>query len=171
MRNAQLLPEKKSINSEPISIVFICSGNVIRSAYAELLFEKMVAETNCLRDRIQVHSGAVQYHNTRIYSEIIPFLIKEGVEELRIKNFKSRHVDDYPELLSDSDLILVMTNSHIRRIPDLYKDKSFLIYQYGTGEALEIPDPYFEPPMERAIRMLNKALNGLLDRLKTELCI
>lgn len=170
MRNARQLSEIKSTNSKPLSIVFICSGNVIRSAYAELLFEKMVTETTCLRGRIRVHSGAVQYHNTRIYPEIVPFLIEEGVAETRIKNFKSRHVDDYPELLSDSDLILVMTKSHIIRIPDLYKDKSFLVYQYGTGEDLEIPDPYFEPPMDRAIRMLNEALNGLLDRLKNELC-
>lgn len=155
----------------PITVVFLCSGNVIRSAYAELVFTKMVDEEECLQGRVKVSSGAVRYRNTRIYREIEKYILQEGISPYQINIFQPRHIRDHPQLLTEADIILVMTREHLTRIPKEYQEKSHLLYQYVFGKVLEIPDPYFEPPMERAVSLLKKSLTGLLQRLKAEICM
>jgi protein-tyrosine-phosphatase len=155
----------------PITVLFLCSGNVIRSAYAELVFTKMIADEDCLRGRVNVYSGGVTYRNIRIYPEIIEYICQEGVDSHQINKFQPRHIGDHPQLLLGADLILVMTREHLSRIPKEFQEKAHLLYQYVFGKPHEIPDPYFEPPMERAVNMLKIALMGLLQRLKTEICV
>jgi len=158
------------VDHSPITIVFLCSGNIIRSAYAELVFDKMISEEDCLRDRIKVRSGAVKYYNRRIFSGIIPFLVQEGVDRSRITDFRPQHINDYPELLTEANLILVMTQNQLNSIPVENRNKAHLLYEFVFGEPLEIPDPYFDPPMGRAVNLLKKALVGLLEQFRAELC-
>jgi len=159
-----------SVNIQPIKIVFLCSGNVIRSAYAELVFTKMISEEECLRKRVKVGSGGVRYRNIRIYPEIVEYILQESIDPHQIDIFRPRHMLDHPEVLVEADLILVMTREHLTRIPQKYQEKSHLLYQYVFDEPLDIPDPYFEPPMERAVSLIKKALTGLLQRMKAEIC-
>ncbi|MFX0195036.1 MAG: low molecular weight phosphatase family protein [Candidatus Hodarchaeota archaeon] len=154
----------------PITILFLCSGNIIRSAYAELVFDKMISEDACLKERIRVRSGALKYFNRQIFSEIIPFIIQEGVDQSRITNFRPRHIMDYPELLTEANLILVMTQNQLNLLPSEYRNMAYLLYQYVFNESLDIPDPFFDPPMKHAVNLLKKALVGLLEKFRTEFC-
>ena len=163
--------KSNTVDDLPITVVFLCSGNVIRSAYAELVFAKMISEEDCLRGRINVQSGGVTYRNIRIYPEIEEYLLQEGIDPHQIDSFQPRHIRDHSELLAEAGLILVMTREHLTRIPKAYQEKAYLLYQYAFGKPLEIPDPYFEPPMERAVSLLKKALKGLFKRMKAEICV
>ncbi|MFQ5821351.1 MAG: hypothetical protein ACE5I5_15305 [Candidatus Heimdallarchaeota archaeon] len=151
-------------------MLFLCSGNIIRSAYAELVFDKMISQEACLRERIIVRSGALKYYNRQIFSGIIPFLIQEGVDQSRITNFRPRHIKEYPELLIEANLILVMTRNQLNLLPSNYRNTAYLLYQFVFDEPLEIPDPFFDPPIKHAVNLLKKALVGLLEKLRTEFC-
>ena len=157
----------KQINSKESFIVnFICSGNIIRSPYAEMLFEKMVIDEGTLNTKIQVESGGVIYRNQMISRESARMLMKEGVSEHRIKQFIPRYHNDYPNMFKESDLILVMEKSHLQYIPTKYKAKAYLFLDFVYGKTIgDVPDPYFDPPFDRAYNMIKDALKTLLEEI------
>ena len=152
---------------DTFTVNFICSGNIIRSPYAEMLFEKMVNEANeQLAEKIKVESGGVTYHNTMISRESARMLMKEGITKDRINQFSPRYLLDYPESFEKSDLILVMERNHISRIPRKDRNKAFLLLEYVYGKEEDVPDPYFDPPFERSYIMIKNALETLLEILR-----
>ena len=160
---------EKFRQGESFTINFICSGNIIRSPYAEILFEHMVLKAkDKLPIKIQVESGGVTYRNTMISRESASMLLREGIRKERIEQFSPRFLPDYPESFANSDLILVMERSHIRSIPPEYREKTFLLLEFVYGRDEDVPDPYFDPPFERSYRMIEKALKSLLDIIKDE---
>lgn len=160
----------EKIMKKSFSILFICSGNIIRSAYTDLSFKKMVEDNSCLNQIVKVDSGAVEYRNQHIYRDIIPFLKKNGIDQDSIDNFIPKHIEDYPDLLKDVDVILTMTNSHISKIPKEYINKTQLLYEFVFDEPKEVIDPYFHPPLDKAITMLDSALEELLKILVKRFC-
>ena len=157
---------KKIFLQESFTINFICSGNIIRSPYAELLFEKLIRKYDVLSNKISVESGGVKYRNSMISEESAVMLLKEGVAEERINRFSPRFYRDFPEMFEKNDLILVMEQSHLKCIPRKYSDKSFLFLDFVYGKAIgDVPDPYFDPPFERAYNMIKDALLSLLDQI------
>lgn len=157
---------KKIDSKEFFKINFVCSGNIIRSPYAELLFEKLISEEDSLRNKIQVESGGVVYRNRMISEESASMLIKEGVSKERINQFSPRYHDDYPDMFKEADLTLVMERSHLKYIPKKYKEKAFLFLDFVYGSTIgDVPDPYFDPPFERAYTMIKEALESLLEQI------
>jgi len=157
---------KKICSKESFTINFICSGNIIRSPYAELLFEKLISDENSLSHEIQVESGGVVYRNRMISEESALMLMKEGVSRERISQFSPRYHHDYPDMFKKADLTLVMERSHLQYIPKNYKEKSFLFLDFVYGRTIgDVPDPYFDPPFERAYNMIKEALKSLLEQI------
>ncbi len=149
----------KIYSQESFTINFVCSGNIIRSSYAEMLFEKLIREFDVLSQKIQVESGGVKYRNSMISEESALMLIKEGVSKERINRFSPRFYRDYPEMFEKSDLILVMEQSHLQYIPQKFREKSFLFLDFVYDQTIgDVPDPYFDPPFERAYNMIKEAL-------------
>ncbi|MHA2297996.1 MAG: arsenate reductase/protein-tyrosine-phosphatase family protein [Candidatus Hodarchaeales archaeon] len=156
----QLTAEKKRV-----SILFVCSGNIIRSPYAEMLFEKMIAEQDHeLSSRFKVDSGAVTYKNVNISTMSMNALMAEGVLSERIKKFFPRHIDDHPDLFSQADLILVMTTEHLSRL-EKYENKSYLITSFAGLSEEDVPDPYFESTPEIAFKMIKDSLQAIINCL------
>jgi protein-tyrosine phosphatase len=157
------LDERKKIilenfrRSNQFSIIFICSGNIIRSPYAHLLFEHLLKDDKDLSTKIKVESGAVTYRNYSISLESHDELLKEGISSERIQ-FKPRHFMDYPDMFQRADLILVMAKGHLRSIPEGYRDKAFLLLEFTNGKSENIPDPYFNPPFSRAYIIIKNSL-------------
>ncbi|MBD3230075.1 MAG: hypothetical protein GF329_17990 [Candidatus Lokiarchaeota archaeon] len=125
---------------KPLGFLFLCSGNICRSPMAEMLFEKMAKEKG-IQDQIISTSGAVHFHNNSIMWETSRILRDEGVADERIRKFFPRHIDVHPELL-EADIILTMDKSHLRRIPQKYQSKSFLLSIFAGEPAVNIEDPY-----------------------------
>jgi protein-tyrosine phosphatase len=155
--------KKKILNllseKENFSINFICSGNIIRSPYAEILFEKLIADSNeGLVNKILVESGGVRYRNSRISNQTKSMLLKEGISKERIHRFTPRFFPDFPDMFEKNDLILVMEQSHLTEIPSKFTEIAFLLLEFTFGKREDVPDPYFDPPYERVYNILKKAL-------------
>jgi protein-tyrosine phosphatase len=151
--------------SKAFSILFICSGNIIRSPYAEILFEYLIQDESKLKSKIHVESGAVTYRNYSISRESFNQLVSEGIQPERISKFKPRHIKDHPKMLKNADLILVMAKGHLKRIPSDYQEKTFLFLDFIKGLSESVPDPFFDPPFERAFDLIKDALIQLRDKL------
>jgi protein-tyrosine phosphatase len=155
--------------SSTFTILFICSGNIIRSPYAEILFEHLINDDPRLESKIQAESGAVTYRNYSISRESYEQLIKEGVQPDRISQFKPRHHNDHPRMFEKADLILVMAKSHLRRIPSKYHGKTYLFLDFTQDISESVPDPFFDPPYERAFDLIKDALLSLREAFLEEL--
>jgi protein-tyrosine phosphatase len=163
--NLQLDEHKQQIlqkfrESNQFQIVFICSGNIIRSPYAHLLFEHLLEEDIKLKNKIQVKSGGVTYRNFSISVESRDMLLKEGVPQNKISEFRPRYYPDHPDMFKEVDLVLVMEKNHIRKIPN---QNTFLLLEFTFGKAINVPDPYFDPPYERSFQMIKEALIQLRE--------
>ncbi len=166
------LEERKNLilqnyrESNRFNISFICSGNVIRSPYAHLLFEHLIQEDLDLKKKIRVESGGVIYRNYSISSESRNMLLREGVSTEKIEKFLPRFSLDYPEMFQSIDLVLVMEKSHIQRIPKFIREKTFLLLEFTLGISDNVPDPYFDPPFERSFKMIKESLLNLREFFK-----
>ena len=149
--------------SDQFNIIFICSGNIIRSPYAHLLFEHLIQKDEDLKKKVRVESAGVIYRNYSISSESRNMLLREGVSSNKISQFFPRFSLDYPEMFQDVDLVLVMEKSHIQRIPEFIRNKSFLLLEFTLGINDNIPDPYFDPPFDRSFRMIKESLLNLRE--------
>ena len=151
---------KKFRESDHFHIVFICSGNIIRSPYAHLLFEHLLEEDIELKNKINVESGGVTYRNSSISMETRDMLVREGVSLNKISEFTPRYFPDHPDMFQGVDLVLVMEESHIRKIPIV---DTFLLLEFTLGIADNVPDPYFNPPYERSFQLIKEALIHLRE--------
>ena len=146
---------KKFRESDHFHLIFICSGNIIRSPYAHLLFEHQLEEDIELKNKIKVESGGVTYRNFSISMEAHNMLVKEGVSPKKISEFSPRYFPDHPDMFQGVDLVLVMEKAHIQKIPI---EDTFLLLEFTTGITNNVPDPYFNPPYERSFQMIKEAL-------------
>ncbi len=146
--------------SDHFTIIFICSGNIIRSPYAHILFEHLIQEDLELSKKIQVESGGVTYRNYSISIESRDMLLREGISIEKIDEFKSRYFPDHPNMFEGVDLVLVMEKNHIRKIPN---ENTFLLLEFTLGISDNVPDPYFDPPFERSFQMIKEALIQLRE--------
>lgn len=162
LEQRKLQIKQKFQTSNLFAINFICSGNIIRSPYAHLLFDHLINGEIRLRSRIEVESGGVKYRNNTISYESREMLLMKGVSEDKIEKFQPRYFPDHPDMFKDVGLILVMEKSHINRLPKSVQDRAFLLLEFTQGMRKNVPDPFFDPPFERAYRMIDKSLDLLL---------
>lgn len=151
--------------SDHFTIIFICSGNIIRSPYAHILFEHLIQEELELSKKIQVESGGVTYRNYSISMESRDMLLREGISIEKIAEFKSRYFPDHPNMFQGVDLVLVMEKNHLQKIPI---ENAFLLLEFTMGISENVPDPYFDPPYERSFQMIKEALIQLSNFFKGE---
>lgn len=154
---------QKFNESNHFTINFICSGNIIRSPYAHLLFEHLIQEDMDLKKKIRAESGGVTYRNYSISAESRDMLLREGVPKEKMTEFSPRYFPDYPDMFQSVDLVLVMEKNHIRKVPDTIREETFLLLEFTLGITDNVPDPYFDPPFERSFHMIKDALIRLRE--------
>lgn len=157
---------------KPFKILFICSGNIIRSAYADFTFNRMVEESEILRGRVQVKSGAVQFKNSNIDERTVTVLVKEGFNPDIVRKHIPKHKDDYPEIFDEADIIIGMTKSHRVNLPKQYRAgdlmKFVMLSELVDNERKDIEDPYFVNTFEEYENIL-KDVRKYLEKLKLKL--
>lgn len=158
MKKARILQKLK--NKNPIRILFNCSGNIMRSAYGEIMFEKMLQDKYG-KTKILCESGGVIYHNDLIAFETKRILLEQGVPKERIKKFRSRHIDDHPNAFNNADLILTMTKEHLPYLQHL-EEKTFLLNDFAFNEKTDIADPFFSGRARESFAEVKKALEQMI---------
>lgn len=121
-------------------IMFICTGNICRSAMAEKLLIRKV-EDKKITDKIQTFSsGIYAYENDKSTYEAIKIMKDEY--DIDLSNHRATPVRD--SNIEEMDLILCMTQNHKNSLNLIYpnlQNKIFLIKEY-IGLNGDIADPY-----------------------------
>lgn len=155
---------------KPLNILWVCSGNICRSAYADFAFKKMVEDSPILsKIGMKTHSGGLQFQNTDIDPRTTAVLVKEGFDEAEVKKHVPRYKKDYPEMLEEADLIVGMAHSHKLLTPKKYRkeqNKFVQISNWAIGVRKDIPDPYFVKTDEEYAELLATVKEYLVIILK-----
>lgn len=145
----------------PISVMFVCTGNICRSPMAEGLFRNMV------RERYDLHvvsAGLAAFDGEPPSAHAVEVMREVGLD---ISGNRSQLLDTW--LIDQSDYIFVMTRAHqsaIRRMRPMAAEKTFLLkeFQDTSGEP-DVADPMgYGVSTYRACRdEIGRALPSLLE--------
>lgn len=126
-----------------MKVMFICTGNICRSAMAHRLLEKRLEDLN-KRD-IEVYSCGIYAENGdgSTYNAI------EAMKEYNVDLKSHRATNIRNSNIENMDVILCMTKSHKYAVIQLYpniKDKVFTLKEYvnymENAQDVDIPDPW-----------------------------
>ena len=122
-----------------MKIMFICTGNICRSAMAHRMLEKRAKEE---KKNIEVYSCGVYAIN----GDVPTYEGIEVMKEYGIDLSKHRATNIRNSGIEDMDVILCATNSHKNNVIAMYpklKEKVFTMKEYaGYKEGLDIKDPW-----------------------------
>ncbi len=133
--------QKKKSGGKVVKIMFICTGNICRSAMAEAMLKKMIEG----EENIEVCSAG-------IYADTGDIPTQDAIEVMKDYNIdltKHRATNIQDSEIEKMDLILCATRSHklavIQEYPNL-KDKVYTIKEYAgfskEGNNFDISDPW-----------------------------
>lgn len=128
--------------SDPIKhILFVCTGNICRSPFAEGLLRKLAQENGL--DNIVADSAGLLALSGNSATGLAQKVAAEYDVDL------SRHVakSAKEDIVNKSDLILVMENSHLKNLLDAFSEaegKVFLIRRFAHFGSKDrgVADPY-----------------------------
>lgn len=121
----------------PKRVMFVCSGNICRSAYGEYRFRQMCAEQH--PDTQVISSGTLRINGRAATQEMIEVGAERGL------NLEPHRSNGLSKLLIDSsDVIFVMSEKHrmeILRIAPEAEKKIVLLGHWLNQPKFEIDDP------------------------------
>lgn len=124
-----------------MKMMFICTGNICRSAMAHWLMKKKVEEKNL--QGIEIYSSGIFAMPGDVSTEEATKVMEEyGVNLKKHRATLTRNSN-----IQEMDIILCMTNSHKQSLIQMYpnlKDKIFTLKEYVglTKDGVEIKDPW-----------------------------
>ena len=150
------------MKSEPLKILFVCTGNTCRSAMAAAMLNDiaMKNDLNVLIDSAGVFAGIGE----KATDEAIKAMAKRGID---LSGHRTKSLTD--ELINMADVILVMTSAHKQLIESMAKGKVFTLLEYAGDEG-DIPDPYGgdEEEYEETAQAIYDALVDIAEKLPIE---
>jgi protein-tyrosine-phosphatase len=141
-------------------VLFLCTGNMVRSAFAELYARHL----GCA---LPVGSAATVYRNHRLLAETAHALAARGLAAETLRRFRPRHLEDVGPGVPASTLVLGMTRAHLAALapwPAARGRAVLLGSLLGTDE--EIADPVLDgADFERTFATVARAVEALVARL------
>jgi protein-tyrosine-phosphatase len=146
-----------------MNLLFVCSGNTCRSAMAEA-FARKIARRRGIEDLNVSSAGTNAWDNVPATDEALLVGMERDID---LTGHRARKLT--PSIVSEADLIFVMTPGHLEQVKQLGgRGKVHVIDEYASGTANQgIEDPYggdLEAYRETA-DVLERELEKLFDRL------
>lgn len=144
-----------SLRREPRGLLFLCSGNVLRSAFCELY-----AKHRGLPFRI--HSAGTEYRNRALFPESRAALQALGVAAPLLNEFRPRHIEDFEESPTPNSLVFGMTRAHLGAFTATFGDgheTRLMLSVLGREE--EVGDPYFTGDYNDTFELLTECVEAL----------
>lgn len=148
------------MNARPRRIVFVCTGNICRSAMAEHLLRHWAKTRGLALEVSSCGTAAESWYEVPAAARRL--LAAEGVPAFEhAPRLAAR------ETLRDADLILAMTRAHLRHLLDQYPEFTgrarLLRAQAGFGEQ-DVEDPMGRPEAAFAacLAVLKESLEALV---------
>lgn len=126
-----------------MNILFVCSSNICRSPYAELLFKKMVDENEVLKKNITVikSAGLLTFHKG-IFPKTSLALQAENISAEICQGHIPTHFVKDKKRFEEADVIIGMSNMHKLLTPRKYRNKFKTLSEVAVGKSIKIPDPF-----------------------------
>ncbi len=130
-------PKLAAALQESDSCLFLCSGNIIRSAFAELYASHLGWD-------FPLRSAGTRYPNSRIYPEARAALLARGVDSASISRFRPHLISELDPAASASEVVLGMTHEHLEQAAAQGACGPGFLLMEAVSQTQEIADPYFE---------------------------
>ncbi len=126
-----------------MNILFVCSSNICRSPYAEILFKKIVEENEILKKNVTVikSAGLVTFHKG-IFPKTALALEAEKIPSDVYNAHVPTHFLMDKKRFEEADVIIGMSNMHKYFTPFKYRKKFKTLSEVAVGKAIKIPDPF-----------------------------
>lgn len=123
------------------NVMFVCTGNICRSAMAEKYFNYKISEKNLEEKYKAISSGTSAINGESSTENAIEVMKKYGID---LSNHEAVHIKNADIL--NADYIFAMTQAHKDTIllayPEL-KDKTYILKEYiGICDYVDIDDPW-----------------------------
>lgn len=148
-----------------MKVMFICTGNICRSAMAEGIFKKIVKEK--MKD--------VQVYSCGIYAEDGDYATYNAIEaakyyDVDISNHRATNIRN--SQIEKMDIILCATSSHKNIVKLMYpnlENKIYTIKEYAgldkNGTDIEDPWGYDIQTYRKCIIEINKCLEKIIEKI------
>ncbi len=147
-----------------MKVLMVCLGNICRSPLAQGILEH---KCNAYGLNWQIDSaGTSAYHVGQAPDHrSIDIAKQNGIDITRqhARQVKQKDLDQY-------DLILAMDQSNLKNLEKLSSktnhEKIKLILSFGSGDKIDVPDPYYVNGFDRVYDMIEDACEGLIEHYK-----
>ena len=149
-----------------MKIMFICTGNICRSAMAHRMLEKRLKDIN--RDDIEVYSCGV-------FASDGDYPTSQGIEVMKnygvnLKTHRATNIHN--SNIEDMDIILCATTSHKNNVINMYpdlKEKIFTMKEFVGYDKnnLDIADPWglSTKVYEDCAKEIEDCVNKIIDKI------
>ena len=124
-----------------MKILFVCTGNICRSAMAHHYMQKKLKDLDLENEYIIDSAGTSAYTGDKSTNFAIEVMKKYDVD---LTYHRAKNIDEVP--IKDIDVIICMTASHKNRVLNKYpevKDKIYTLKEYvGEKQYIDIDDPW-----------------------------
>ena len=149
--------------AEARGVLFVCTGNMVRSAFAELYARHIGCP-------LPVSSAATVFRNDHLLAETARALEERGVPATWTRAFQPRHVDDLLPALDERTLVLAMSRLHLAALAEGRGRwvRAFLLASVLDREE-EIADPVLEgADFARTFERVALCVETLVERLRRD---
>lgn len=143
------------------AVLFLCTGNVVRSAFADLYARHL----GCPRP---VSSAATVFRNERLMGETARALADRGVPAEWMRAFRPRHLNDVLAGLDERTLILGMAPMHLAALSARgeLRRRAFLLSSL-LAQPGAIEDPVLEgADFDATFERIARCVEALVSRLR-----